>query len=72
MKIEVTVANKSVGIFSWNNIPNLSIITGLNGAGKSQLLQYIHSKPNIVVNDDDSNYSQDDITFLEFRCWWIS
>ena len=30
--------------FNWNNIPILSIITGLNGSGKTQLLKAIYIK----------------------------
>jgi Fe-S cluster assembly ATPase SufC len=63
MKIEVTDIFKSVGPFTWDNIPPLSIITGLNGAGKSQLLELIRIKPEIVQTDDSVIYKPEDITF---------
>ena len=52
MKIEVKGIFKSVGPFTWDNIPSLSILTGLNGAGKSQLLELIRTKPEIVQTND--------------------
>ncbi len=63
MKIEVTEIFKSVGPFTWDNIPSLSILTGLNGAGKSQLLELIRTKPEIVQTDDRVIYKLEDITF---------
>ncbi|MBK9356819.1 MAG: hypothetical protein IPN08_05435 [Bacteroidales bacterium] len=63
MKIEVIDTFKSVGPFTWDNIPSLSIITGLNGAGKSQLLELIRTKPDIVQTDDSVIYKPEDITF---------
>ena len=63
MKIEVIDTFKSVGPFTWDNIPSLSIITGLNGAGKSQLLELIRTKPEIVQTDDSIVYTPEDITF---------
>jgi predicted ATPase len=63
MKIEVVETFKSVGPFTWDNIPSLSIITGLNGAGKSQLLELIRTKPDIVQTDDNVIYKPEDITF---------
>lgn len=41
MNIKFTGRYKSIKEFEWNNIPKLAIITGLNGAGKSQLLELI-------------------------------
>ena len=62
MKIVVTDQVKSVSSFTWDNIPSLSIITGLNGAGKSQLLELIKTKPHIVQTDSII-YKPEDITF---------
>src|SRR5687768_14116394 len=39
---------KSITAFEWNDIPNFAVITGINGTGKSQLLQLIHA--NIIDN----------------------
>lgn len=63
MKIQVTETYRSVEPFTWDNIPSLSIITGLNGVGKSQLLELIRSKPEIVETDDGIQYKKDDVTF---------
>lgn len=63
MKIEVKGIFKSVGPFTWDNIPSLSILTGLNGAGKSQLLELIRTKPEIVQTNDSVIYKLEDITF---------
>ena len=63
MKIEITDTFQTVEPFIWDNIPSLSIITGLNGAGKSQLLELIRTKPDIVQTDDNIIYKPEDITF---------
>lgn len=41
MDIKFEGKYKSLKNFEWNNIRNLAILTGLNGTGKSQLLQLI-------------------------------
>lgn len=41
MDIKFDGIYKSLKTFEWNNIPNLVVLTGLNGTGKSQLLQVI-------------------------------
>lgn len=33
---------KSITAFNWENIPDFAVITGINGTGKSQLLELIH------------------------------
>ena len=33
---------KSIKPFTWNDVPKLAIITGINGVGKSQLLQLLY------------------------------
>lgn len=63
MKIEVIKVYNSVDPFVWDNVPPLSIITGLNGAGKSQLLELIRTKHEIVQRDDGINYKTEDIAF---------
>jgi AAA15 family ATPase/GTPase len=42
MNIKFTGKYKSLKDFEWSDIPKLAIITGLNGAGKSQLLELIN------------------------------
>ena len=39
MNIKIIGEWKSLKDFEWNNIPSLAIITGINGVGKTQLLQ---------------------------------
>jgi len=39
---------KSITTFEWNDIPKLSIITGINGVGKTHLLRLIH---HLVLNE---------------------
>lgn len=51
MKIIFTERYKSITPFTWSDIPNFIIITGLNGTGKSQLLQLIY---NTVINKKDT------------------
>ncbi|MBH8570118.1 AAA family ATPase [Microvirga sp. STS02] len=46
---------KSISPFEWHNIAALSIITGLNGAGKSQLLQVISNEYNQAVSNNKNN-----------------
>ena len=43
MKIDFTGKYKSIRNFEWNDVPKLAVVTGLNGSGKSQLLEIIHS-----------------------------
>jgi ABC-type transport system involved in cytochrome c biogenesis ATPase subunit len=43
MNIKFTGKEKSLEDFEWNNIPELSVITGMNGAGKTQILNLINS-----------------------------
>lgn len=42
--ITVKTKFKSIIPFTWDNIPKLAIITGINGVGKSQLLQEIKNE----------------------------
>lgn len=51
--MDISRANnyKSISPFVWQNVAPLSIITGLNGAGKSQLLEVIRDEYNQAVNN---------------------
>ncbi|MDQ3132688.1 MAG: hypothetical protein M3Q99_18215 [Acidobacteriota bacterium] len=42
MDIQFTGKYKSITDFVWNDIPNFVVITGINGTGKSQLLELIY------------------------------
>lgn len=46
--------------FEWNNIPNLSIITGVNGVGKTQLLQILKGErfKDFSICDEGGNSTQ--------------
>jgi ABC-type transport system involved in cytochrome c biogenesis ATPase subunit len=43
--------------FSWEKIPNFTVITGLNGSGKTQILNYLSENPGL------SNIGQGDIVY---------
>lgn len=43
-EISLLEANGILPVFTWANVPSFAIITGLNGSGKTQLLQLIHSQ----------------------------
>jgi len=47
--------HKSIREFEWKDIPKLAVVTGLNGSGKSQLLEIIHSGYSHVSSDQNSN-----------------
>lgn len=42
--IKVLKQYKSLDILEWNDIPKLSVITGVNGSGKNQLLEAIYKE----------------------------
>lgn len=42
---------KSITTFEWKDIPDFAVITGINGTGKSQLLDLIH---NTIIDNPDS------------------
>lgn len=61
---------KSITTFEWNEIPSFAVITGINGTGKSQLLELIH---NTIINNPQSperviitgrNIVRHEVTFL--------
>jgi predicted ATPase len=52
--IELQKKYKSLVPFFWSDIPNLCVITGINGSGKSHLLEMIARKCQAVGNDSNS------------------
>jgi recombinational DNA repair ATPase RecF len=44
MEIRFTGSYRSITEFTWKDIPPLAILTGVNGSGKSQLLERIESR----------------------------
>lgn len=65
---------KSIGRLSWRNIPRLAILTGINGAGKSQLLELLAYKltstsyPNIDISKvhvevDGPRFDADEVAY---------
>ncbi len=71
MDIKFTGKYKSVTTFTWTDVPNLAIITGPNGTGKSQLLELIH---NTLINKygttervtiTDFQIKPNEVTFLK-------
>jgi AAA15 family ATPase/GTPase len=53
MNIKYDGEYKSVSSFTWKDIPELAILTGLNGVGKSQLLELISR--NLSTNPTDGD-----------------
>jgi len=63
MDIKFTGTYKAVNTFEWLQIPDLAILTGLNGTGKSQLLQIISSGyGHISYYKEGRTYSTDGYT----------
>ncbi len=63
MKIEIVEKYKSIQTLQWNDIPQLAVITGQNGVGKTQLLQLIYLK---ILGDKkiDNLIKIEDIEYL--------
>jgi len=45
--IGLTISNETAGFFrdkefQWNSIPEFAVITGINGSGKTKLLDYVN------------------------------
>ncbi len=62
MKIKSDIKHKSLSPFLWQDVPSFAIITGLNGAGKSQLLELLRTKPEIIDNEEEPKYTRNDVT----------
>jgi predicted ATPase len=65
MKITFQSQNKSIGIFNEVNAPDFIVLTGLNGSGKSQLLEAIESKQVIIDNSHELKVAR--FNFENFR-----
>jgi len=59
MNIKFTGAYKSLTTFEWNEIPSLSIISGINGTGKSQLLELISNYYSYLSHSKDTSQKTD-------------
>lgn len=46
---------KSLRDFTWKDLPSLTILTGLNGSGKSQVLEVIHNTYSSLAQNQTSN-----------------
>ncbi|MBL7858118.1 MAG: ATP-binding protein [Cyclobacteriaceae bacterium] len=55
MNIAFKGKHKSIREFEWIDVPKLAVVTGLNGSGKSQLLELVHSAYSHVSSDKNSN-----------------
>src|SRR5436190_180009 len=75
MNIKFEGKYKSIDKVIWNEIPKLSVITGKNGTGKSQLLDIIkpgivkqwenvHNPPNTFAEISEEVYRTEDLVFL--------
>ena len=61
MYIEIQRELKSISKLNEISLPNLVVITGLNGSGKTHLLQgisnqYFHLKETKILDDGDTSY----------------
>lgn len=54
---------KAINDLVWNNIPQFAVITGKNGTGKSQLLEYINSKNLSKLQKENIMYVGSDFSF---------
>lgn len=63
MNIKFEGEYKSIKNFKWNNIPSLAILTGLNGSGKSQLLELIGSAYQSLAYSNVENLTYKGNTF---------
>ena len=59
---KITIPNENTAFFTgknftWDNIPKFAVITGINGSGKTQLLNKIHE----IIN----NPSAGEITYKD-------
>lgn len=59
-KVRLKTSSKYLSIqsgFEWNEIPNFSIITGVNGVGKTQLLQILKGEEfkDFSIYDEEGN-----------------
>ena len=62
-KLQLKVNSKYLSIqegFEWKDIPNFSIITGVNGIGKTQLLQILKAErfKDFSIYDEEGNISR--------------
>jgi predicted ATPase len=48
INIEISGTHASINSLSWRNVPALAVVTGVNGAGKSQLLEVLGSSCHAV------------------------
>jgi recombinational DNA repair ATPase RecF len=65
MKITFQSQNKSIEIFNEVIAPDFIVLTGLNGSGKSQLLEAIESKQVIIDNSHELKIAR--FNFENFR-----
>jgi predicted ATPase len=54
IEVNITDNGKSLKNFHWNNVPDFAVIVGLNGSGKTQLIDFI-------------SINVDGISFLKFK-----
>lgn len=76
MNIKFIGKYKAITGFEWKDIPKLTIITGVNGVGKSQFLELLKQglqsgqnpwqTPNYTL-EINSNYSHQDVTFWDAK-----
>lgn len=58
MNIKFEGKHKGLTSFTWNNVPKLSVLTGINGSGKTQILSLIRDHTQNGIAPDLLPYSQ--------------
>lgn len=59
--------HKSITSLDWKNIPHLAVITGANGAGKTQLLELIAASAGVRTPEPGDNRRHDENTTIKVK-----
>jgi energy-coupling factor transporter ATP-binding protein EcfA2 len=75
MDIRVTAEDRALTVFDWRDVPNLVVLTGKNGVGKSQLLfrlqQHFVNRQHSTVRVDGFTASQQEVVYRSSE-WSLS
>ncbi|MES2458199.1 MAG: AAA family ATPase [Bacteroidota bacterium] len=67
MNIKFTGSHKAINSFQWIDIPELAVLTGLNGTGKSQLLDIVASAYQTMSHNNQTIYRSGEGYTLELE-----
>jgi ABC-type molybdenum transport system ATPase subunit/photorepair protein PhrA len=71
MDLILTNKYKVLQPFEWRDVPSFAVVTGVNGTGKSQLLEIVHAS---VINSrgitariqvENEVFKRDEVTYLK-------